>query len=302
MAGSLVLPVAEVLSAVYLVPCSLSVQAVRAETAGAIRAHVADPLGAVAQKMLGAGAVAVTSVPASVLPAGLTALQRHLGAGEDLERGVADAARFRAFTVSWPPGWPPVHEAVARACAAALAVRRKAPLVDCFVPLVLDPVSAIASLPGADYKIRLADWVLTPGSSAGRGLRLTTKGLGRFGLPEIQVQNVPPHLGRPWARLMLGLASRLLDLWTAVLHDRRGTAFAEIPSEVEVSEADVAEAYGESVAGEGRTVLGLLFDPATDDSADSFLTVQPPGGFPGSSSEFMPDSCEALFRSDQGLL
>lgn len=295
MADGLVLPVPEVLSALYLVPCPLSEQAAREETASAIEAHVPDPLGTVARKMLEAGAVSVTSVPASVLPPGLSALQRHLGVPEELTLGVAGATDFAAFSVSWPPGWPPVHEAVARACAAALAARTGVPLVDSFVPLVLDPVPAIAGLPGANYEIRLADWVLTPGSHGDLGLRVTTKGLGRFGLPELQSHNVPPQLGRPWARLMLGLASRLLTLWIEVLHDRDGAAFAEVPSEIEVSEADVAEAYGGNAEGSGRVLLRLVFDPATDDHADSFLTVQPTAGSPSSVDEFISDACAALF-------
>jgi hypothetical protein len=127
------------------------------------------------------------------------------------------------------------------------------------------------------------------------GLRVTTKGLGRFGLPELQVHDVPPELGRPWARLMLGLASRLLTLWTEALHDRDGAAFAEVPSETEVGEADVAEAYGENAVGGRRVLLRLVLDPATGDHADSFLTVQPPEGFPGSAGEFISDSCAVPF-------
>ena len=33
------------------------------------------------------------------------------------------------------------------------------PVVDSFIPKVLAAEPAIAALPGADYKVRLADWV-----------------------------------------------------------------------------------------------------------------------------------------------
>lgn len=300
MADSLVIPVPETLSAVYLVPSALSGQAAKAETISVIAAHVPDPVGAVARKMLQAGAVSLSSVGASVLPPGLSALQRHLGVPEELGLAVAGAADFAAFSVSWPPGWPPVHEAVARACAAAFAERIRMPVVDTFVPLVLAPGPAIASLPGSDYQIRLSEWVLTPGSAGPAGLRVTTKGLGRFGLPELQSYDVPPLLGGPWARLLLGLASRLLDHWLDALRRRDGAAFAELPSEIEVCEADVAEAYGSDAAGSGRTLLRLILDPAVDDHADSFLTVQPPGDPSSSSNEFIADSCAAVFGSSEG--
>lgn len=296
MADSLVLPVPETLSAVYLVPSRLSGQAAKAETASAIAAHVPDPVGTMVWKMLGAGAVSVTSAGPQVLPAGFASLQRQLGVSEELTAGAVGAAAFAAFTVSWPPGWPPVHETVARACAAALAASTGVPLIDSFPPVVLDPRRAIETLPGADYEIRLADWVLTLTSAGEPGLRVTTRGLGRFGLPELQAHGVPPHLGPSWERLMLGLASRLLTLWIDESLPERGGAVAEVPAEIEVGEEDVAYAYGEDSGGSGRAVLaGLAYDPATDSQPMSFLTLRPPGDFPGPAREFMPDACAALF-------
>lgn len=296
MADSLFLPVPEALSAVYLVPSALSGQAAKARTASAIAAHVPDPVGTVARKMLEAGAVSVTSAGPQVLPQGFASLQRQLGVPEELTAGVTGAAAFAAFTVSWPPGWPPVHEAVARACAAALAARAGVPLVDSFPPVVLDPTQAIESLPGADYEIRVADWVLTLTSVGEPGLRVSTSGLGRFGLPEVQAHGVPPHLIPSWERLMLGLSSRLLTLWIDESLPERGGAVAEVPAEIEVGEDDVAYAYGEDSGGSGRAVLaGLVYDPATDSQPMSFLTLRPPGDFPGPASEFMTDACAALF-------
>jgi hypothetical protein len=302
VADSLVLPVPETLSAVYLVPSGLSGQAAKAETASVIAAHVPDPVGTVARKMLGAGAVSVTSAGPQVLPSGFASLQRQLGVPEELTAGVADAAAFAAFTVSWPPGWPPVHEAVARACAAALAASAGVPLLDSFSPVVLAPRQAIQSLPGEDYEIRIADWVLTLTSAGAPGLRVTTRGLGRFGLPELQAHGVPPHLGPSWERLMLGLSSRLLTLWIDESLPERGGAVAEVPAEIEVGEDDVAYAYGEDSGGSGRAVLArLVYDPATDSHPMSFLTLRPPGDFPGPASEFMTDACTALFGVETEL-
>jgi hypothetical protein len=76
-----------------------------------------------------------------------------------------------------------MHESVARACAAALAAEMNVPIVDSFIPKVLAAEPAIAALPSADYKVRLADWVLVFQSAESLGLWMTTKGLGRFGQP-----------------------------------------------------------------------------------------------------------------------
>jgi len=100
---------------------------------------------------------------------------------------------------------------------------------------------------------------------------MTTKGLGRFGLPELQVHNVPPQLGGPWTYALGGLATRLLDLWLDALRRRDGAAFAEVPAEVEVGEADVASAYDTAGRGGGHAAVRLTFDPAPGDHKDSFL-------------------------------
>jgi hypothetical protein len=296
MSDDLVLPVPEVLSATYFVPLSpTDPAAIVDQTASALREHVPGPLGAAAGKMLEAGVVSAGAVPSSAVPPVPEALQRHLGVAEELVRTVGSADSFAAFVVSWPPGWPPVHEAVARACAGAFAAETGMPLVDGFTPLVVAPERALGSLPDAEYQIRLADWVEVSGSPGNVGLWVTTKGLGRFGLPELQALNVPPQHGGPWSRVMLGLASRLLDLWLDALRARNGAAFARVPAEVEIGGDDIAAADGSGTAGGGRVRVRLAFDPASGDHADSFLTVQPPDDHPGSAGEFMSGVCAELF-------
>ena len=100
-------------------------------------------------------------------------------------------------TATSRPGWPPGHEWAARTAAAALAAEAGRPIVDVFSPQVLDVGRAIRTLPDEQGRIRLADWVQVPQSPGPLGFWLTTKGLGRFGLPELQTENVPPQLIRP---------------------------------------------------------------------------------------------------------
>jgi hypothetical protein len=85
----------------------------------------------------------------------------------------------------------PIHEWAARATAAALAAELGVPLVDTLIPRVMDAGKAMASLPDPDGLFRLSDWVLVLHSAGNRGLWVTSKGLGRFGLPELQAGNVP---------------------------------------------------------------------------------------------------------------
>jgi hypothetical protein len=291
MAGTLTLPVPEALSAVYLVPTWLDAAAARERAIAELSAQVPEPFGSVAAGMLAAGTVRVSDMAASDLPSLAARLQQDLGVESRLVESVAAASHFVAFGVTWQPGWPPVHEAAARACAAAVAADLRQPVLDAFVPQVLTPESAIATLPDASARFKLTDWVLVPSSSGPQGALLTTKGLGRFGLPELQVSNFSPQLREPVAELMKGIAARLLSLWLEALRASDGATSVEVPSTFDVREADLALAYDAETAGDGKALVLLALDPATDDRPDSFLSVQPPDDFPGSAGEYFAQVC-----------
>ncbi|GAB3811782.1 hypothetical protein GCM10027605_52420 [Micromonospora zhanjiangensis] len=101
---------------------------------------------------------------------------------------------------SYRPGWPPAHEWAARAVAAALAESLDADLIDVFALQILSPAVALRSLPDADGRVRLVDWLLVPYSSDADGLWFTTKGLRRFGLLELQAEGCRRTSPGPGAR------------------------------------------------------------------------------------------------------
>ena len=127
------------------------------------------------------------------------------------------------------------------------------------------------------------------------GLGMTTKGLGRFGLPELQARNVPPQLGQAWTRVLTGLASSLLGSWLNALRDRAEPAFAQLSAVLEVGEGDIARAYDAPVTEGAAVPVRLTFDPSPQGSADSFLSVQPPDEYPASAGEFLAGVCTSLF-------
>jgi len=296
VAENLILPVPELMSAVYLVPLSVSAQAAKDRAAAGLSARVATPVGVAVRMMLDAGAVTIHVRSSSSLPPVPAPLQEHLGVAAELVRAIAEASEFVVVRASCPPGWPPMHEWAGRACAAVLASQAGVPLVDMGTRKVLAADAALRTLPGAaDGKFRLADWMGVFSSAGIGGLWLTTKGLGRFGLPELQVRNVPPQLGQAWTRVLTGLALSLLGTWLTALRARAEPAFAQLPAVLEVREADIARAYDAPVT-EGLAVpVRLTFDPSPQDSADSFLSVQPPDDYPASAGEFLAGVCAALF-------
>jgi len=296
VAENLILPVPELMSAVYLVPLPLSAEAAKDRATAGLSARIDSPVGVAVRMMLDAGAVTVHAVSSSSLPPVPGPLQQYLGVAQELVRAVAEASEFVVVRASGPPGWPPMHEWAGRACAAVLASQAGVPLVDTATPRILTADAALRTLPGAeDARFRLADWMLVFSSGGIGGLWMSTKGLGRFGLPELQVRNVPPQLGQTWTRVLTGLASSLLGAWLNALRDRAEPAFAQLPAVLEVGEADIAMAHDEAVTEGPAVPVRLTFDPSPQDSADSFLSVQPPDDYPASAGEFLAGVCAALF-------
>ena len=296
MAENLILPVPELISAVYLVPLPLSAQAAKDRATAGLSARVASPVAVAARMMLDGGALTVHAVSSSSLPPVPGPLQEYLGVARELVRTVAEASDFVAVRASGPPGWPPMHEWAGRACAAVLATQCGVPLVDTVIPEILAADAALRTLPGTeDARFRLADWMSVFHSAGIGGLGMTTKGLGRFGLPELQARNVPPQLGQAWTRVLTGLASSLLGSWLNALRDRAEPAFAQLSAVLEVGEGDIARAYDAPVTEGAAVPVRLTFDPSPQDSTDSFLSVQPPDEYPASAGEFLAGVCTALF-------
>lgn len=300
MAEDLILPVPRLLTATYVVPAALEGDAAQARIIAAFEGRVAEPLPPVASKLLDAGAARLVSMDS--MPPLPIDFQRYLGVPDELVSRVNSAAKSLAVSVTWTPGWPPMHEWAGRACAAALADDLGVPLVDTFIPQVLTAGKALASLPGAPPRLKLSEWVLVFQSAGDHGLWTTTKGLGRFGLPELQSRNVPPQYGNAWVKLMTGIASRLLNEWTTALRDRGDSSSARVPAVLEVGESDVAAAYSAETVGGGRVPVLLTFDPAPEDGADSFLTIQPPDDVQGSAGEYFAYACSQVFGASERVV
>ena len=161
-------------------------------------------------------------------------------------------------------------------------------MIDVFTPQILGAAHLERSLPGPDGAVRLTDWVLLPHTAAAHGFFITTKGLARFGLPELQTEDVPPGVVEPWGRLLNGLARRVLDLWLDELPAGEQPLVVEIPEIVSVGPRDVAAAHGteERMRREVPVRLGL------DASGPPALTVLPADDGPD-----LEALCAALFQS-----
>jgi hypothetical protein len=80
VANELILPVPEVLRAIYLVPSSLSAEAARERAKAAVLVRAGSHLRAALAEMLGSRLVTFSAQSSSALPALPTGLQKNLGA------------------------------------------------------------------------------------------------------------------------------------------------------------------------------------------------------------------------------
>lgn len=301
---TLTLSVPKTLAAIYLVAVGSPLRDPAALAREQVIRRVPEPLRRLALDALSTGRARVevwwardVAIPPIDLFAAMGATAADLAA-------VERALRFVVVSVLGPPGWPPAHEWSGRATATALAEALGGPVVDVFTPRLLSVDEAMASLPSGERTPPLARWVFVPYSPAEGGFRATTKGLGRFGLPEVQTPAVPSELVLPWCRAVTGVASRLLDAW----HERLRTwgdaapAFLELASELDVGGADVARAYGERPTAGGRGAgarVRFALDPTYPD-VEVLLTVMPPAQFAGTPAQHLAQVCSATSGAVSG--
>jgi hypothetical protein len=262
-----VLPVPEILLAVYAV------------------ATPAEPDPATFPAAGGAPEVVIETLPTSQAPLPSSRLLRALGTPEpDLLRiGAAQAVTVVRATGS--PGWPPAHELQSRHVARRIAAANDGIVIDLWATSTLPIAGPVVDPSPADF--RLTDWVKVTYSLSGIAADeawLTTKGLGRFGLPELQVFMVPERYVRGWMPVLSGIAYLLLrQQWDAVDADPL-MAFWQVERVQRVTLRDIALAYSDRArhADDPDLDLGTAFalelDLAVDDDAEPILTVVPPDG------------------------
>ncbi|GGV26786.1 hypothetical protein GCM10010182_57000 [Actinomadura cremea] len=236
--GELTLPVPETLEAVYAVASEEPITDPRDLVRTEIARRVEPPLRGLVLGMLDSPMITLDRRPVSDWPPLPTDLLTAYGATPAALAALARATHLLAVRAAYRPGRPPAHEWAARAVAGAVP----GTVIDVFTPQILPRDRLERSLPSPRGAVRLTDWILLPHTPSGDGYWFTTRGLARFGLPELQTEDVPSALVEPWARVLNGLTHRLLDLWHDAL--RTATDTVRLPAVVSVGLQDVAASQG----------------------------------------------------------
>ncbi|MDQ4008577.1 MAG: hypothetical protein M3211_10820 [Actinomycetota bacterium] len=277
MADTIVIPVPERLLAVYAVVTT-------------------DPPGDTT--LYSGQGLAIDVVPVEAAPLPPSPLLRAMGA-EAASISAYDSATH-AVLVRCVGGaqFPPQHELAAYATARAIAQMCDGLVVDTLIPRLVTRDRAV------DEGFRLADWVVLPhsmDSEHGSLLWFTSKGMTRFGLPELQSHGIPEPLANAWGAVLTGIGQVLLRDHGQALDADPTAALREMPAQHTVSLRDIAAAYsdearfGEDTDLDAGQEFRVELDPATSEAADSFITVQPPDDFGGTTDQWAAEVVKALF-------
>lgn len=191
--------------------------------------------------------------------------------------------------------FPPQHEFAAYATARAIAEMCEGVVVDTVIPRLVTRARAVGD------GFRLADWMVLPHSLDDGTLWFTSKGMTRFGLPELQSHGIPEPLANAWGAVMTGMALVLLRDHERAMAADPSTALREVAAEQSVSLRDIAAAYsdearfGEDTDLDAGQMFRIELDPSTSEAADSFLSVHPPASFAGTTQEWSAAVVKALF-------
>ncbi|MGH3454781.1 MAG: hypothetical protein ACRDPQ_15845 [Nocardioidaceae bacterium] len=125
----------------------------------------------------------------------------------------------------------------ARAAAALLADHVDGIGIDLAIPRVWPQLH-----PDAD-PARTADWFVFERESDDKHVATTTRGMSRFGLPELAVVEVEPTEVPAWDAILTGVARRLLSVDPT-----------DLPDQVELGLRDIADGYAEPVDPDDPTL------------------------------------------------
>lgn len=254
--------------------------------AGWIRQHAAEPFDEMLCDWVERGLVTLQVWETSQVPAPPLDLMSHFGATED------ETDRFErsthCITIISPDMLLPPRCGLwgGLAAARALANAFDGVVVDTAFPRFL-PVKSYQDDLAAKGRIAIARHICVPFSVDHRGKGwMTTTGMQKFGLPNLEVHDVPPDLSSGLLPVVNAIAQNLTDrVLRLAVEEGAPPRKLSVEPELRVTVDQIARAFGEEASEpeegvRGWTSIGLSFNRPSR-GQERMLQVIPPHGFPG---------------------
>jgi uncharacterized protein YegJ (DUF2314 family) len=225
---------------------------------------------------------------------------RHLGPGAEEERLFVDATHVVLVSSLDRIQHPRLGFWATLAASRAIAERLDGVILDPAIPRLLPVEPPDDELPG-DGRLVVPRQIIVPFSIDERGLGwMTTKGLGKFGLPELEVRDVPPDLPTMLLPLVNGVAGLLVETTLKAAAENDGPPGSiELGPEVRLDADTIARTYGGEPEGpaegvRGWTTVRLEFRRGRK-GEDDFLRLVPPAHFPEGQGVWLHSALGDLF-------
>jgi uncharacterized protein YegJ (DUF2314 family) len=213
---------------------------------------------------------------------------RAFGMGKEEEARLSAAKHVTHVATRFVLRHPLLHLWAAEVVARAVAVKVEGLVLDPIMPRVI-PIARPPAPPPGDGRVAIAKQIIVPMSTSDDGaLWMTTTGMQRFGLPNLEMRAVPPGLGKEVLPLMNGVAQRLLHEVLAQASAKDDPAEELVlPRVLEVTRNDLAAAYGQAkVDAPPATTVGVAFDGEGRAGMEPFVAIGPPPSFEGERGEW----------------
>jgi uncharacterized protein YegJ (DUF2314 family) len=191
----------------------------------------------------------------------------------------------------------------ALAGARAAALDLNGVVMDPVIPRLLPVESASGTIP-SNLEIHIAEHIIVPMSVGDTGLAwMTTSGLAKFGLPDLELWDLPPNFDK-MATVVNGIAQHLLRTVAASASAVQGNLL-HLESEVGIDRRDLAEASGANLTGAqvpAPAVVRLQF--AASQRAEAgvpMIQILPPHSFRGEKTVWYASLLDGLIGSQDEI-
>ena len=268
-------------------------------------AHATDPARDVLQHYIRLGLLLMKVKEKNAQAAPPVELLRRLGAGD------AELRRYQAATHEVllgggdAPGPPHFGLWCGIAAARAVADAVSGVILDPALPR-LEPIASYKQPIPKDLQIRLRDQIVVPFSMGENELGwITTNGLSKFGLPDLQIRDFPPNLHEDLSWVMNGAARHLLVELAKQSRGRQAARVLRIGPEIRLTVQELTgegekASFNQFKGARGWTRIRLRYEPGKQGET-AFLTLLPPRGFRGSQGVWLNALMADLFGSQDTL-
>jgi len=247
-----------------------------------------EPLGPALTAWVEKGLLSILVSRGEEAPPAPISLLQAMGMGAEEERRFKEATHVAIF--SSPDRLQPPRFGLWAAWTAARAIAdsRSGVVIDVALPRLLNDLPMHEEFPD-DFRVVMSKQIVVPFSRDRRGLCwMTTKGMSKFGLPELEIVDVPPNLPDSLVPVINGVASILVEMSMTNFGDEADSeAEAErsfsFGPEIRINTAQIAEAFGEQPVPpeegvRGWSTIRLEYRPGRR-GQESFLRLVPPSHF-----------------------